>query len=86
MLTGQHHPREVIANAMVLYSLLTLIHGGVVHGDPKQMKLLEQNKYIFMPTVNVDGLALIEKDYLETGKFDQKRKNMDFKHLGQGCS
>jgi hypothetical protein len=32
-----------------------------------------------MPTVNVDGLAAIESDYLATGKFDQKRKNMDFK-------
>lgn len=70
MITGQHHAREVISNAMVLYSLLTLIHGGIVHEDPKQIKLLEQNKYIFLPTVNVDGLAAIEKDYLATGHFD----------------
>lgn len=62
---------------MVLYSVLKMIHGGIINKDPKYMKLLEQNKYYVVPTVNVDGFAEIEKAYLKDGTFLMKRKNMD---------
>ena len=54
-----------------------MIHGGIINDDPKYKKLLEQNKYYVVPTVNVDGLAEIEKAYLKDGTFLMKRKNMD---------
>ena len=36
VLAGQIHAREVITSSMVLYSLLKLIHGGVIHQYPRQ--------------------------------------------------
>ena len=85
MLTGQHHSREIVTNQMVLYSVLKMIHGGIINDDPKYKKLLEQNKYYVVPTVNVDGLAEIEKAYLKDGTFLMKRKNMDTETC-QNCS
>jgi len=41
MMTGQHHAREIVTNQMVLFALLKMIHGGIVHNEPKFMKLLE---------------------------------------------
>ena len=60
LLTGQIHPREMITASMVMYSLLKLLHGAL-NNDLKAKKLLEQNKYYFMPIVNVDGAKLIEE-------------------------
>ena len=77
MMTGQHHAREIVTNQMVLFALLKMIHGGIVHNEPKFMKLLEQNKYYAVPTVNVDGFAEIEKAYVKDGSFLMKRKNMN---------
>lgn len=31
MLTGAHHSRELVSIQMPLYSLLRLLHGGIVH-------------------------------------------------------
>lgn len=76
LLTGQHHPREIVTNVAVLYTMLHLIHGGIVHNNTEQVKLLEQNKYYFLPTVNVDGLAEIERVYSINGTFKWQRKNM----------
>lgn len=60
MLAGRIHARESITGPLVMYSLLSLLHGGIIHDDLQKVKLLEQNKYYFMPTVNVDGLAMNE--------------------------
>ena len=76
LLTGQHHSREVISAAMVLYSVLKMIHGGILHEDERYFNLLRQNKYYIVPTVNVDGLAYIEAGYRKTGDFPEKRTNM----------
>lgn len=40
MITGQHHSREVITSSMVLYSMLKMLHGGIVHSDLRDVKLL----------------------------------------------
>lgn len=58
--------------------MLKLLHG-MLHNDPESKKLLEQNRYLIIPTVNVDGLAYIEEMYEKTGKIEGKRKNMNVK-------
>ena len=79
LLTGQHHSREHITVTTVMYSLLNLIHGGYVHhNNPEMRALLKEARYLFIPTVNVDGAAYIEEQYEKTGKLEIKRKNMHF--------
>ena len=43
LLTGQFHPRELITSSMVLYSMVKLIHGGLLHPRQNQnyVKMLE---------------------------------------------
>lgn len=33
LITGQHHAREHITPEMTLYSILKMIHGGLIHDD-----------------------------------------------------
>ena len=54
-----------------------LIFEGVVKQNQHYFKLLTQNKYYFVPTVNPDGSALIDKTYKETGIIFWKRTNMN---------
>ena len=62
-----------------MYSLLNLLHGGYVHhNNPEMRALLKEARYLFIPTVNVDGAAYIEEQYAKTGKLETKRKNMHF--------
>lgn len=75
LITGQHHSREVITSSMVLYSVLKMLHGEL-HGNERYSKLLAQNKYYVIPTVNVDGLNYIEEQYWKTGHIRPKRTNM----------
>ena len=63
---------------MVLGSVLKMLHGAM-HGNEKYEKMLIQNKYYVIPTVNVDGLDYIEQEYKKTGVLLPKRTNM---HLG----
>ena len=67
-MTGRHHSREHITSLMALFPILKMIHGGIVHNDLKQQKLLLQNKYYVIPTVNVDGVAFMEDHYFKTGE------------------
>jgi murein tripeptide amidase MpaA len=77
LLTGQHHAREHITASVVLFSLLKLLHGGVVWRSQEYVDLLLQNKYYVIPSVNVDGVAFIEAEFLKTGQLPEKRKNMN---------
>lgn len=77
LLTGAHHSREVVSIQMPLFSLLKMLHGGLIHGDERYYHLLTQNKYFVVPVVNVDGLADIEKKWIETGVYHPRRKNMN---------
>ena len=61
---------------MALYSVLKVIHGGIVHKNTQDLLLLAQNKYLVIPTVNVDGLVYIEQQYKATGDLPVKRSNM----------
>lgn len=47
--------------------------------------MLEQNKYFFLPIFNVDGVALIEKNWPDTHKIVPDRKNMDSKYSASEC-
>lgn len=82
LLTGQHHSREHITVNTVMYTLLNLLHGGSVHHHADMRALLKEARYLFIPTVNVDGAAYIEQKYDETGVLEIKRKNMHF-YAGQ---
>jgi len=63
LVTSATHSRELITIQMGFYSLLKMLHEGIVWKKPHYLNLLEQNKFFFIPTVNVDGLALIEDHY-----------------------
>lgn len=81
-ITGAHHPRELTSVQMPLFSILMLLHG-MIHSDSNDdlsLDLLVQNKYYVVPVVNVDGVALIERHWTETGHFFEKRKNMNPKY------
>jgi hypothetical protein len=54
-----------------------LIFEGIVNQNQEYFKLLAQNKYYLIPTVNVDGAALIEKTYKKDGIIIWKRTNMN---------
>ena len=68
LITGQIHSREHMTPIMTLYSIMKLIHGGVVNDNPHYKKLLLQNKFYVIPSINVDGVAYIEDYYKKTGK------------------
>lgn len=64
---------------MTLFALIRLIHGGIVGQDAEMKTLLKQNRYYFIPVVNVDGLKLIEDDHVAmkvNNKIMDKRKNV----------
>ena len=70
----------MITIQMVLYSLVKLLQQGIVAEVPEIQKLLAQNKYYFIPVVNVDGLALLEETHKgdpETHTMLVQRKNLD---------
>jgi len=52
---------------MTLFSVLKLIHGGLVHDSEHYRSLLLQNKFYVIPSVNVDGVFFIEQNYNKTG-------------------
>ena len=83
LLTGATHAREMISTTMVCYQLLKLLQLGHVKKDPKYQQLFEQNKYLFMPIFNVDGVAFIEKNWKATKQIVPQRKNVDFQF---GCA
>lgn len=39
--------------------------------------MLVKNKYYFLPTLNVDGSAVVEDNWVKNGKIINKRKNMN---------
>ena len=84
LMTGATHARELISTTLNIYELLQLLQKGEVQPSDKWKKLLGMNKYIFVPIFNVDGVALIEDQWVKTHKIVGDRKNMDNKVAG--CS
>lgn len=63
--------------------MLKLVMKGAVQKDPAFEELLKNNKFYFIPVLNVDGVAFIEKGWDENHKIIPQRKNMD---VSNGCS
>ena len=63
--------------------MLKLLKKGELEKNEEWSKLLQQNKYIFMPIYNVDGVNFIEEHWNSDHKIMPKRKNMD---LGESSS
>jgi len=59
--TGATHARELISTNLNVYQMLKLLKKGEVDKTDEWKQLLEQNKYIFMPIYNVDGVNYIEE-------------------------
>jgi hypothetical protein len=57
--------------------MLKLLRLGAIENDSTWKQLFQQNKYIFMPIFNVDGVNFIEENWKENHKIVPKRKNMD---------
>jgi len=78
MLTGAHHAREFASIQMPLFSILRMLHGGIIHDSEHYRNLLIQNKYYLVPIVNVDAVAHIQEVFEKTGKLEPRRKSMNF--------
>jgi len=76
-MTGQHHSREHITSNVVLFTLLNLLHDGLINHEAETLNLLTQNKYYFIPSLNVDGVKYIEDEFVKSGILLDKRKNMN---------
>ena len=75
--TGATHARELISTNLNVYQMLKLLKKGEIEKNDEWKQLLEQNKYIFMPIYNVDGVNFIEENWVKNHKIIPKRKNMD---------
>lgn len=76
LLTAATHARELISTSVNTFEMLKLIQMGFIQKDPFYEKMLEQNRYYFMPIVNVDGVAMIEEFWKKDGEIIPRRKNM----------
>lgn len=83
LLTGATHAREMISTSFNVYQMLKLLHKGVVQKDSHYEELLKNNKFYFIPILNVDGVAFIEQGWNENHKIIPQRKNMDTQN---GCN
>ena len=57
--------------------MLKLLRLGEIEKNSHWHSLLENNKFIFMPVFNVDGVNFIEEHWQSDHKILPKRKNMD---------
>lgn len=76
-MTGATHARELISTSFNVYQMLKLLMKGVVQKNSSYEELLKNNKFIFIPVLNVDGVAFIEKGWEENHKISPQRKNLD---------
>lgn len=45
--------------------------------NPRYMQMLEENRYFFLPVLNVDGANVVEEGWTAEKKILNKRKNMN---------
>ena len=76
-MTGATHARELISTNLNVYQMLKLLRLGEIEKNDHWHRLLQDNKYIFMPIFNVDGVNFIEDHWKTDHKILPKRKNMD---------
>ena len=61
VLQAAHHARELVTVSQVVYQMVSLLHG-LEHGNQEYEALVQNAAIIFIPTINVDGVAFIS-DY-----------------------
>ena len=66
-MTGATHARELLSMQVPLMECLKLIHNGYIHKNEKYTQMLRDQKFYFIPTVNVDGAALVEEQPVHGG-------------------
>ena len=74
LVDGVHHAREMTTVSQTIYSMLHLLYRYEA-GDRATLDLLRSSAVVFVPIVNVDGVAQIDKWYESTGKLYSVRKN-----------
>lgn len=76
-MTGATHARELISTSINMFKAVQLIQQGVINKDKTYQEFLKNNKYYFVPILNVDGVALIEQGWEKDHKIIPVRKNRD---------
>jgi len=64
LMTGATHARELISINFNVFQMLKILKLGEIEKDQKWSKLLDENKFIFMPVFNVDGVNFIEENWV----------------------
>lgn len=63
-----------------MFSLLSLIQQGIINDNENTKNVLSQQKFYFVPVVNIDALDAIENSHNVNPDFNilaiEKRKNM----------
>ena len=62
LIDGVHHAREVTTVSQSVFSMLQLLYS-YESGDQKTLDLLESSVIVYIPIVNVDGVAQIDEWY-----------------------
>jgi len=76
-MTGGTHARELISTSINMYKAVKLLQLGVLEKDKTYEQFLKDNKFYFVPILNVDGVALIERGWEKYHKIAPIRKNRD---------
>ena len=74
MIDGVHHAREMTTVSQSVFSMLHLLHS-YERGDQTTIDLLESSVVVYVPIVNVDGVAQIDEWYQSSGNLYSVRKN-----------
>ena len=74
LIDGVHHAREMTTVSQSVFSMLHLLYS-YERGDQATMDLLESSVVVYVPIVNVDGVAQIDQWYYNSGNLYTVRKN-----------
>ena len=85
LMTGATHARELISTNFNVYQMLKMLRLGEIEKKDDYKKLLQENKYMFMPIWNVDGVNFIEENWIKLHEILPKRKNMDLEAIQNPC-
>ena len=77
MITGATHARELLSMQVPLFLCLKFLHQAVVQNNHRYQQILRDQKFYFLPAINVDGAAVVEEHWLSEHKILNKRKNMN---------
>jgi carboxypeptidase T len=76
LITGPHHSRELSAIQVPLFVILRIVQDWL-HWDAWTVELLKEHKIYYVPIINLDGYKWISEQYIKSGVFNYKRKNMN---------